>query len=185
MDISTSSTNRIMTSLTKFDYVFGITLGSTLSRVITGNASTLDMTRAAISLAMIVALQLALAYATTLIPASRSWIRSVPKVVVFRGEMLIGEMHHDAVLPQDIRIALRRLKLLNLSEIVALILEASGGFTVVTRKQMKEAGFEAGQVPDSLVNIPQYIQLCEAAEKIKLEGSAQGTNYTTNSMSDV
>lgn len=175
--------NRLLTALTKFDYIFGITFGSTLSRVITGSATTLDLTRGAISLAVIVIFQLGLAYMTTILPTSRNWVRVGPRVVVFRGRMLMREMKHNAIIPQDVRIGMRRVGVLNLSEIEVLLLEASGAFSVVTRAQIEKAGQEPGSVPDCLVGIPHYAALC-AAEKEK-HSNGQDSNFVQHVDNDM
>lgn len=148
--------NRLLANLTKFDWIVTVTLGSTLSRGITGSADLLDMTRATISLAVIILFQLGLAYITTFLPNTRNLIRAEPQVVVFRGEYMQSAMGHSAVLKNDIRIGMRRHGVLTLAEIEVMFLEAAGGFTIITRAQMEKTGME---VPDALQNVRQYLDL--------------------------
>lgn len=154
--------NRLLTSLTKFDYIASITLGSTLSRIITGSGTTLDFTRGLLSLLLVIGFQSGMSHLTARVAFTRKWFRTQPRVIVFRGQFMEREMRRDAVLMDDVKIGMRRCGVLQVSQIEALVLEASGGFTCVTKKQIEDAGL-GGQVPECLDGVAQYVELCNAA----------------------
>lgn len=68
---------------------------------------------------------------------------------------------------------MRRANVVAVEEIEAMVLEASGGFTVVTRGMCRAAGVESGEVPGCLKGVRQYEMLhAQAKAKIEKWGSA-------------
>ncbi|ORY73918.1 hypothetical protein BCR37DRAFT_384633 [Protomyces lactucae-debilis] len=133
------------------------------------------MTRGAIALAVIIVFQIGLAYSTTLFPSLRPLLRSSPQVVVFRGQLMKKRMNRDAVTVEDVRVGMRRNNILSLDEIEVMLLEASGGFTVVTRKQMQSASLADGEVPESLKGLRNFQVLWDEAL-----GEKRGSPSTTS-----
>ena len=74
-------------------------------------------------------------------------------------------MFNNAVLENDVRIGMRRVNVLTLEEIEVMLLEPSGGFTVITTKMMKAAGLGPDDVPESLVGVVEYEKLHAEAQK--------------------
>lgn len=133
------SPNRVLATFTKFDWIVSVTLGSTLSRIVTGSPGThLDLVRGAVSLAVIGAFQLGLAYVTVVWPRTQGVVRAQPLVLVFRGRYVShGAMRRGAIVRHDVRIGMRGKGVLRLEEIEVMLLEAGGAVSIVTTEMMR------------------------------------------------
>lgn len=76
-------------------------------------------------------------------------------------------MDRDAVTVDDVRIGMRRCNVLTLDEIEVMLLEASGGFTCITRKQMADGVFSNDDIPECLQGLSNFKVLHDEAKAEK------------------
>ena len=112
------SGKRTLAKMNAFDLVVTVALGSTLA---TGLSS----------LALLIALQYAVAAAQVYSPLLRRLVKSEPRLLVHRGAILDRAMRDERVARDEIFSAMRDRGLANLEQVEAVVLETDGTFTVL------------------------------------------------------
>ncbi|HWH13223.1 MAG TPA: YetF domain-containing protein [Miltoncostaeaceae bacterium] len=120
---------RTLGTMTPFDFVITVTLGSAFGRVLT--AQEVGLVEAAVTFALLVALQWTFA---VLRRRSRGFSRLVdvsPTVVYFRGRPVPEALHRHRLTEADLHSAVRESGRGSLSEAEAIVLQSDGTFAVI------------------------------------------------------
>ncbi len=125
-----TSGKRTLSKMNAFDLIVTVALGSMLSTILmsrqTGLADGLT------GLAVLVALQYAVAWLSIRSPGFKKLIKSEPTLLFFQGEFLERAMREQRVVKDEVLTAIRQSGTVRLSEVRAVVLETDGSFTVVT-----------------------------------------------------
>lgn len=128
-----------MAPITVFDWIINVALGSTLAGIVNGNS----LVRGIEALITMLAFQYVTSYASSNFRGRfEKLFRSPPLVIAFRGKMLTEVMTKHRISSSDIYGALRQQGILNISQVECGIIEANGGFSIFTKKQMQEQADE-------------------------------------------
>ena len=125
------SGKRTLSKMNAFDLVVTVALGSTLASVLVSHEIALSDGIAA--LALLVALQYAVAWGGVRWPWLRHTVRSEPTLLLRRGEFLGQAMHRERVAVNEVLAAVRSQGISVLSEVEAVVLETDGSFSVLRR----------------------------------------------------
>lgn len=126
-----NSGNRTLSKMNAFDLVVTVALGSTLATVLL--TEQVALAEGLLGFAVLIGLQFALTWLSVRSPTVAGLVKSEPRLLVLRGEMLCGVMRQQRVLEAEILQAVRKTGLASLDEVEALVLESDGTFSVVKR----------------------------------------------------
>lgn len=126
-----TSGKRTLAKLNAFDLVVTVALGSTLATVLL--SKDVSLAQGALGLALLVAMQFIVTWASVRIEWVRKAVRSEPKLLVKRGEMLREAMQAQRVTESEVLAALRGAGVGRLEEVEGMVLETDGSFSVVRR----------------------------------------------------
>ena len=131
------SGKRTLAKLNAFDFVITVALGSTLATtVLSSEVAWADGAAALIALA---GLQFVTALASTRIPALRSLITSRSTFLVRDGVLLAGAMKRQRVAVAEVRQAVRKAGMGDLSRVGAVVLETDGTLSVIPKDAKGDA----------------------------------------------
>ncbi|MCZ9308548.1 DUF421 domain-containing protein [Corynebacterium uberis] len=153
---------RVLSPMNLFDAVVIIMFGAVAGRVIIGHPPTLGA--GVVGLCTLVALELVFGAARR-VGSIRRVVDATPRVIIARGEFIDSEVHRNHLSRADIYAVLRRSGVSSMSQVRAMILEPSGGFSVVREGQPIDPEFLRGVVGAHRV-------VDEAPQEV--EGSAHG-----------
>jgi uncharacterized membrane protein YcaP (DUF421 family) len=120
---------RTLAKLNAFDFVVTVALGSTLATVILDGA--VSVAEGALALGLLVAIQYVVATTTLHLRPLRRLVKSVPTVVVRRGELLDDVIRAERLNDDEIHQALRRSGVAEVADVAAVVLETDGSFSVI------------------------------------------------------
>lgn len=124
------SGSRTIASMRAFDFIVTVALGSVFGRALT--ATGVSLAEAIVAFLLLIALQYAVA---RLQVSSGPFARAVtnpPTLLYFRGEFMRDRMRQERVTEQELRAVVRKKGHGSLSDVEALVLEASGDIAVIT-----------------------------------------------------
>ncbi|GGO71412.1 DUF421 domain-containing protein [Nocardioides deserti] len=125
------SGKRTLAKLNAFDFVVTIALGSTLATVLTD--AKLAWSEGVAALALLVVLQLLVAFVTAHVGAARSWVTAQPTALLVDGEPLPDAMRRTRTNLAEVRQAIRSSGLGDLGRVAAVVLETDGTLSVIPR----------------------------------------------------
>lgn len=128
------SGKRTLSKMNAFDLVVTVALGSTLATVVL--SSDVALAEGGLALALLAALQFAVAWLATRSTRVRRLIKSEPTVVLRDGRLLEQPMRRQRVTPEEVRQAVRSSGSGALEDVAAVILETDGGFSVIPRRKL-------------------------------------------------
>jgi uncharacterized membrane protein YcaP (DUF421 family) len=123
------SGKRTLAKMNAFDFVVTVALGSTLATILLSKDVALLTGIAA--LALLITLQYLVAWSSVRWAFVRRLVRSEPRLLVRRGEMLEKAMSEERVARDEVYAAIRSAGVAGVHEVDALILETNGTFSVV------------------------------------------------------
>lgn len=123
------SGKRTLSKMNAFDFIITVASGSTFATVLLNEKVTLAEGYTAFF--MLVFMQFAVTWVSVRSQAVRSLIKSVPTVVVWRGEMLPDVMKKERVSESEILASLRESGLSSVGDAHAVVLETEGDLTVL------------------------------------------------------
>lgn len=123
------SGKRTLAKLNAFDFVITVALGSTLATIVL--SSDVSWAEGAAALIALTGFQFVIALASSRIPAVRSLLTSRPTFLVRDGALLREAMKRQRVAEAEVRQAIRKAGLGDLSEIGAVVLETDGTLSVL------------------------------------------------------
>jgi len=136
------SGKRSLAKLNAFDLVVTIALGSTLSSALL--SQDVSFAEGAFALAVLVGLQLSVAWLSVRIPLFRRAVRAEPSVL-----LRDGQVHHDALRRERVTVsevdqAVRSSGYGGVERIAAVVLETDGSLSVIPQSQAGAGGSIAG-----------------------------------------
>lgn len=120
---------RTLAKMNAFDLVVTVALGSTLASVIT--SSRLPLAEGLLALVLLIGLQVAVAFAASRSTRLDKVVKSEPRLLVRRGQLLSGAMKEERLTEGEILAAIRQHGLDSLDRADAVILESNGAFSVI------------------------------------------------------
>ena len=139
------SGKRTLSKMNAFDLVVTVALGSTLATVLL--SKDVALAEGLLAFALLIGLQYAVAALSVRSRAWRNLVKSEPRLLMYRGEMLQDPLRDERVTPEEVRAAVRATGLADLAQVRAVILETDGTFSVV--EDRADSGATALQDLDS------------------------------------
>ncbi|MGY1669120.1 DUF421 domain-containing protein [Geodermatophilus sp. SYSU D00710] len=127
------SGKRTLAKLNAFDWVVSVALGSTLATVLL--SSDVSWSEGAVALALLAALQFAVARTTTWLPRGRSVITAEPTLLLEDGHPLPDALGRQRITVSELRQAIRASGSGDLSSVAAVVLETDGSMSVITTEK--------------------------------------------------
>ncbi len=127
------SGKRTLAQLNAFDFIVTVALGSTLATI--ALSSTVAWTEGALTLALLVGLQYAVAWLATRSGWARRAVTSEPTLLVRDGRPVADALHRERISEQSLHQAVRSAGAGGLELVAAVVLETNGTLSVVTRDQ--------------------------------------------------
>lgn len=125
------SGSRTLSKMNAFDLVVTVALGSTLATILLSRD--VALVEGLTAFALLVGLQ----FAITWLSVRSTWVsrlvKSEPRLLVFRGQVLDRQMRAARVGDGEMRAALRQQGVADMADVAALVLETDGSFSVVRR----------------------------------------------------
>jgi uncharacterized membrane protein YcaP (DUF421 family) len=123
------SGKRTLAKFNAFDFVVTVALGSTLATVLVNRS--VPLAEGVTALALLVALQFAVAWLSVRFVAVRRAVRAEPTLLLHRGRFLDAAMRRERVTRDAVESALRSAGVVDLASVQAVVLETSGDLAVV------------------------------------------------------
>jgi uncharacterized membrane protein YcaP (DUF421 family) len=132
------SGKRTLSKMNAFDFVVTVALGSTLATILLSRD--VALTAGLLALALLVALQLAVAWLSARSPPFRGFVKSQPRLLFARGSMIDEALLDERVAPEEVWAAMRASGHADPEDVAAVVLETDGTFSVVARAPGGRAG---------------------------------------------
>lgn len=126
------SGKRTLAQMNAFDWVVTVALGSMLANVFL--SPDVALAEGVLGLATLVGLQWVVAYLSVHNRTVRTLVKSEPRLVVYRGEVLEAAAEAERLAPEEIRQAVRSQGHASLED-VDVVLETDGSFSVMRRSE--------------------------------------------------
>jgi uncharacterized membrane protein YcaP (DUF421 family) len=123
------SGKRTLAKFNAFDFVVTVALGSTLATVLVDRS--VPLAEGVAALALLVALQFAVAWLSVRSGVVRRAVRSEPTLLLHRGRFLDDALRRERVTRDTVESALRSAGIVDLAAVQAVVLETSGDLAVV------------------------------------------------------
>ncbi len=121
---------RTLAQLNAFDMIVTVALGSTLATILL--SSTVSYSEGLLALAVLIALQYVVTWASTRAGWVQNAVRNEP-VLLYSGEFLPESLKRERVTPDEVRQAARSQGYASLEgDVAAVVLETDGTFSVLT-----------------------------------------------------
>ncbi len=124
-----ASGKRTLSKLNAFDFVVTVAIGSTFASVLL--SSGVALAEGVTALALLMALQYAVAWASIRSPLVERLVKSEP-TLLYRDGFLTATMRRERVTPDELRQAVRGQGYSELAEVTAIVLENDGSLSVLT-----------------------------------------------------
>lgn len=123
------SGERTLAKMNSFDLVVTVALGSTLATI--GLSKDIALLQALLVLALLILLQLCVAWVTVRVRKFENLIKAETTLLLHKGEFLREEMKQERVTEEEIYAAVRGQGCADLKEVLAVVLETDGSFSVI------------------------------------------------------
>lgn len=124
------SGKRTLTKLNAFDLVITVALGSTLATILLSKQT--PLLDGVVALALLIFLQFIITWLSVRNGTIRALVRSEPRLLVHRGELLSGALLDERVNEDEVLQALRTEGLSRVEEAEAVVLETDGSMSVLS-----------------------------------------------------
>lgn len=139
------SGKRTLAKMNAFDLVVTVALGSALSSTVLSR--TVSLADGALALALLIALQFAVAWISIRSRQVRQLVKSAPSLLVRDGTLLETTMRRERVDRDEVLAAIRAKGILAMNDVGAVVLETDGSFSVLPRDP-------GARGPTSLADVP-------------------------------
>ena len=126
------SGKRTLSKMNAFDLVVTVALGSTLATVIL--SKDVALIEGLLALGLLIALQWIVAWGSTRSKKISNLVKSEPRVLYHRGDMIESALQGERVMREEIEAAARSSGHADLSEVATVVLETDGTFSVIGRR---------------------------------------------------
>lgn len=123
------SGKRTLAKLNAFDWVVSVALGSTLATILLN--TDVAWSEGVTALALLAALQFAVAWTTTKLPGGRSVVTARPTLLLLDGAPLTESLARQRITMSELRQAVRATGTGDLTEVAAVVLETDGSLSVI------------------------------------------------------
>lgn len=123
------SGKRTLSKLNAFDLIVTVALGSTLATILL--SKDVALAEGATAFAVLIGGQYAIAKLSISSAAVRGAVKSEPRVLVFRGEVLHSALRDERVTQDELDSVVRGAGLSSLADVGAVVLETDGSFHVI------------------------------------------------------
>ncbi len=124
------SGKRTLSKMNAFDLVVTVALGSVLGTVML--SKDVPIVDGVTGLAMLIALQFIIAYASAHWQWASRWVKSDPRLLLYNGEILHQALLDERVAESEVRAAVRTAGLADPKDVAAVVLETDGTFSVIS-----------------------------------------------------
>jgi uncharacterized membrane protein YcaP (DUF421 family) len=121
---------RTLSKMNAFDFVITVASGSTFAAVLLNKQ--VSYAEGVTAFTTLVLMQYGVAWASSRSNTVEGLVKSVPSVLVWRGEMQLAAMAHARVTESEVHAACRQHGVTNLADVDAMVLETAGEFSVLT-----------------------------------------------------
>lgn len=122
---------RTLSKMNAFDLVVTVALGSTLASILT--SKDVALAEGVAAFAVLISLQFAVAWASVRWRWADRAVKSAPRLLAYRGEMIPEALRRERVSRDEVLAAVRDAGLPSLAEAEAVVLETAGEMSVVQR----------------------------------------------------
>lgn len=133
---------RTLAKLNAFDLIVTVALGSTLSSVLL--SQDVSYSEGALGLALLVALQLLVAWLSVRVPLVRRAVRSEPAMLLRDGRLVKDALRRERVTESEVHQAVRSAGYGGIDQIEAVVLETDGSLSVIPRSNVGSGEALAG-----------------------------------------
>ena len=123
------SGKRTLAKMNAFDLVVTVALGSTLATILL--SKDVALAEGVLALALLIGLQYAVAWLSVRSRAWRRLVKSEPRLLLYRGQLLDAALRAERVTPDEVRAAARSEGQADLDQVEAVVLETDGKFSVI------------------------------------------------------
>ena len=139
------SGKRTLAKMNAFDLVVTVALGSALASTLLSRS--VSLADGVVALALLIALQFAVAWVSLRSRRVRQLVKSAPSLLVRDGTLLEATMRRERVDRDEVLAAIRGKGILAMSDVAAVVLETDGSFSVLPRNPEARG-------PSSLADVP-------------------------------
>ena len=132
------SGKRTLSDMNAFDFVVTVALGSTLAATITSD--TVSIAEGLSALLTLIIMQAVIALIASRSPGFQSLIKSEPRLLLHRGELLEDAMRAERLTKAEVMAAVRAHGHGDLADVYAVVLETNGELSVITQSPSAEGG---------------------------------------------
>jgi uncharacterized membrane protein YcaP (DUF421 family) len=125
------SGKRTLSKLNAFDLIVTVALGSTLATILL--SKDVALVQGVAALALLIAMQYAVAWLQLRSPRVRSLVKSDPALLLYRGRFLGEALRRERVTEDEVLAAARGSGVASLAAVEAVVLETDGSLSVVRR----------------------------------------------------
>ncbi|MEZ4365818.1 MAG: DUF421 domain-containing protein [Kofleriaceae bacterium] len=125
------SGKRTLAKMNAFDLIVTVAMGSMLASTTT--SKDVALVEGLVAMALLIALQFVIAWSASRSRLVDRLVKARPTMVLYRGAYLDDEMRRERVSPNEVVAAARAAGMRSLDDVVAVVLETSGEFTVIPR----------------------------------------------------
>lgn len=125
------SGKRTLSKMNAFDLVVTIALGSTLSTIMLD--STIALTQGVLALALLIALQYAVAWSCVRMQWVERVVKSSPRIVFLNGRYLDAELRRERLTRSEVDAAIRASGDASSERVQAVVLETDGALSVIRK----------------------------------------------------
>lgn len=123
------SGKRTLSKMNAFDFIVTIALGSTLATVLLNKD--VALADGVLAFALLISFQYIITYMSVRSKKVSNLVKSIPTLLVYRGEMLEHAMKKERIARDEIFAIVRKKGLYDLKEVDAIILETDGSLTLI------------------------------------------------------
>ncbi len=131
------SGKRTLSKMNAFDLIVTVALGSTLATILL--SQDVALAEGVTAFLVLIGMQYAVAWLSVRSTTVSRLVKSEPRMLAYRGELLRNAMRDERVVDAEINSAIRSQGLTALDEAEAVVLETDGSFTVVERSDKSKA----------------------------------------------
>lgn len=128
---------RTLSKMNAFDLIVTVALGSSLATTLL--STQVSLVEGLLAFALLMTLQYIVTWLSVRSDAFSRMVKSEPKLLVYKGEMLRDAMRRERVVEAEILQAARSGNIMSIDEIEAVVLETDGSFSVVRRPTEEHA----------------------------------------------
>lgn len=126
------SGKRTLSKMNAFDFVITVALGSTLATILLSKK--VALADGVLALALLIFLQYVITWLSVRSTMFSRLIKAEPQLVFYAGEFIASAMKHERVNKGEVLQAMRSQGVKNAEQVLAVILESDGSFSVIQGK---------------------------------------------------